>query len=119
MQRLFLLFCFASFVIVSPVLGFAVQDGGTKGPHAWQPLEVPGLWEDVGGPRFAKLDGFAWYRCWVKVPESWKGSDLSLAIDRVSNAFEAYWEGEFVGVGGGFTWGSVLLPRSVVLLKRA
>lgn len=68
----------------------------------WSPLAVPGLWEDVGGKEFAKLDGFAWYRAWVKVPEAWKGGDLTLSVDRVMNAFEAYWEGELVGTGGAF-----------------
>ena len=63
---------------------------------------MPGLWEDVGGKDFAKLDGFAWYRAWVKVPEDWKGGDLTLSVDRVMNAFEAYWEGELVGTGGAF-----------------
>src|SRR5688572_8878413 len=68
----------------------------------WSPLAVPGLWEDIAPARFAKLDGFAWYRAWVKVPDAWKGGDLTLAVDRNMNAFEAYWEGEVVGTGGAF-----------------
>jgi len=71
------------------------------GADDWTPLAVPGLWEDGGG-KFAKLDGFAWYRCWVKVPDNWKGSDITLGIDRVVNSFEAYWDGESVGTGGRF-----------------
>src|SRR5262249_8344302 len=67
----------------------------------WSTLPVPGMWEDLD-KRFAKLDGFAWYRCRVKTPEAWKGTDLTLAVDRVVNAFEVFWDGEKVGAGGGF-----------------
>jgi hypothetical protein len=72
-----------------------VQDG-------WQPLSVPGAWEDIAKDRLANYDGFAWFRCWVKVPADWKGSDLALAVEKVQNVHEAYWNGTRVGGVGSF-----------------
>ena len=45
---------------------------------AWQPLAVPGAWEDNAKNTLAKYDGYAWFRCWVKVPADWRGTDLAL-----------------------------------------
>lgn len=68
----------------------------------WTPLEVPGAWEDVGGTRFKKYDGIAWYRCFVKVPLGWKGDDLALTVHRIDNCHEAYFNGVKVGGQGEF-----------------
>lgn len=91
--------------VIACVLGLAsilwpsaAQD---KSP-SWQPLPVPGAWEDVSGGKLAKYDGFAWYRCWVKVPAEWRGTDLALSIELVDNIHEAYWNGVRVGGVGSF-----------------
>src|SRR5438046_10760092 len=68
----------------------------------WRPLTVPGAWGDNAKDELASYHGFAWFRCWVKVPADWRGSDLTLAIEKVQNAHEAYWNGERVGGVGGF-----------------
>jgi putative heme-binding domain-containing protein len=67
---------------------------------AWTTLPVPGCWEEVSGGRFADYDGFAWYRCRVKVPVGWQGRELQLFVEQVDNAHEAYFNGVPVGAAG-------------------
>jgi hypothetical protein len=59
---------------------------------------VPGYWEQDG--RYAGYDGFAWYRCFVKVPASWAGKDLTLNVPAVDNSHESYFNGQKVGGAG-------------------
>ena len=68
----------------------------------WSPLQVPGAWEDVSDGKLAKYDGYAWYRCWVKVPNDWKGRDLTLAVEQIANVHEVFWNGVRIGGGGDF-----------------
>ena len=68
----------------------------------WSPLQVPGAWEDVSAGKLANYDGYAWYRCWVKVPNDWKGRDLSLAVEQIANVHEVFWNGIRIGGGGDF-----------------
>ncbi|MCI0377099.1 MAG: hypothetical protein L0215_05815, partial [Gemmataceae bacterium] len=63
MTRAFRLLCT---LLAAASLGMIVtaalaQDFG----NSWQPLPVPGAWEDVSKGSLAKYDGHAWYRCWV------------------------------------------------------
>lgn len=68
----------------------------------WATLPVPGTWEEASGGRFAAYDGIAWYRAFVRVPASWAGQDLTLAVEHVDNACEVYFNGERVGAAGSF-----------------
>jgi len=72
-----------------------LREGWEKRP---QTVPVPGYWEQDG--RFAGYDGFAWYRCYVRVPEKWKGKDLKLTIVGVDNCHEAFFNGQKVGGSG-------------------
>jgi putative heme-binding domain-containing protein len=63
-------------------------------------IRVPGGWKDDAEKRFEKYDGFAWYRCFVKVPESWRGTDLQVAFYQLSNSIEVFWNGEKIGAAG-------------------
>jgi hypothetical protein len=67
---------------------------------AWTTFKVPSAWKDADDPKIAKHEGFAWYRCFVKVPESWKGKDLELVFQRIEEADEAFVNGEKVGTTG-------------------
>src|SRR5262245_52600664 len=51
-------------------------------PDGWSTLKVPGAWEEVSTGRYARYDGFAWYRTFVKVPADWKGKDLELIFQQ-------------------------------------
>ncbi|HXJ59750.1 MAG TPA: PVC-type heme-binding CxxCH protein, partial [Verrucomicrobiae bacterium] len=65
----------------------------------WQPLGVPGTWEDQAHLNY---DGIAWYRCFVRLPADWSSKDLTLAVENVDNAHEAYFNGAKVGGAGRF-----------------
>src|SRR5262249_49471031 len=47
-------------------------------------------------------EGMGWYRCCVKVPASWATNDITLAIENVDGAHEAYFNGARVGAAGRF-----------------
>jgi putative membrane-bound dehydrogenase-like protein len=81
-------------------LALVLAVGGAGG--GWSVLDVPGAWEDAPGGKFARYDGLAWYRCWVKVPAGWKGDDLSLAMQGVRNSYEVFFNGVKLGGSGTF-----------------
>ncbi len=85
-------------VLCSFIAPLASQ-GKTEG---WTLLDVPGSWGDAPGGKFAKHTGIAWYRCYVKVPATWKGDDLSLTVHKIDNCHEAYVNGVKVGGLGSF-----------------
>ncbi|MBX9680297.1 MAG: c-type cytochrome [Gemmataceae bacterium] len=66
----------------------------------WVSVRVPGLWKDL--PELAKKGPIVWYRCWVKVPQEFKGSDVTIGLDKLHNAFEIFWDGARVGQAGAF-----------------
>lgn len=77
------------------------QEPSSPAPASgWTALTVPGTWEDRGEGRFDDLDGFAWYRCRVKIPRRWQGGSLRLAIESIDNAHEAYFDGHLIGGAG-------------------
>ncbi len=66
----------------------------------WQTLKVPGTWEANSQGRLEAYDGFAWYRCWAKVPSDWAGRPAELVVESIDNAHEAYVNGKKVGAAG-------------------
>ncbi len=91
------------------VLGFALAAFGlvltalvtmpAASADTWTTLKVPATWKDADDA-IAKHEGFAWYRCLVKVPDGWKGKDLELVFQRIEEADEAFFNGEKVGATG-------------------
>jgi len=67
---------------------------------AWQPMTVPGTWEDNSEGRLARYDGFAWYRCRVELPAAWRGQELEVHVSQVDNTHEAFVNGIKVGGAG-------------------
>ena len=103
-QRLLLnALCWAADVEIPPVdqaVGTNIsQQRREASPPAWVPFTVPGLWEKQAA--FEKYDGFAWFRCEVKVPEAWAGRGAFLFVENVDNSCESFVNGTKVGVSGG------------------
>ncbi|MGE0608623.1 MAG: PVC-type heme-binding CxxCH protein, partial [Pirellulales bacterium] len=71
-------------------------------PAAWTAVPVPGCWEDAADGQFAGHDGYAWYRCLVKIPPHWRGRNLKLLVEHVDNVHEAFFNGVKVGGAGKF-----------------
>lgn len=66
----------------------------------WQRLRVPGFWERSSGGILDPHDGFAWYRCLVKVPADWQGQDLTLRLGQIDDCDETFFNGTKVGSSG-------------------
>lgn len=64
---------------------------------AWTNLTVLTFWESQG---FEALDGWAWYRLTVDVPEAWRGQPVFLSFEGVDDAYELYVNGRLAGRGG-------------------
>ena len=89
--------------ILSAWMGWAVVGSapGALGAPApeWQAIRVPGFWENQN-PQLAGYDGFAWYRCFVKVPKEAAGQPPWLELGRVDDCDEAFVNGHRVGATG-------------------
>jgi len=66
-------------------------------------MKVPGTWDENSGGDLRDYDGFAWYRCTLRLPGNWeKGNDVELFVPKVDNAHEAYFNGVKIGGAGKF-----------------
>lgn len=72
--------------------GWASADLNDDG---WDTIEVPGFWEQKLA--YANLDGYAWYRVHVRVPDGWKGKDLQLSFAGIDDCDWTYFNGALVG----------------------
>ena len=66
----------------------------------WQGLRVPGFWEKSSGGVVAEHDGFAWYRCFLRVPADWQGETLTLDLGRIDDCDETFFNGAKIGARG-------------------
>ncbi|NUM55005.1 MAG: 9-O-acetylesterase [Candidatus Hydrogenedentes bacterium] len=64
----------------------------------WSTLTTPGVWEDQG---FPNLDGFAWYRKEIELPESWAKHPLRLHLTGLNDSDRTWFNGEVIGQGEG------------------
>jgi alpha-L-fucosidase 2 len=80
-------------------LGSVATAGADKAGN-WRLLRVPGQWRSVGGRKLGGYDGFAWYRCFLKVPAEWKGLPLRLELGRIDDCDETFLNGARVGRSG-------------------
>jgi len=98
-SRFYVIAAVAVFVVGSYTFSSAEED---KGASSWSLMMVPGVWDDQAAGRFAKYDGFAWYKCRVTIPGSWRGKDLTLTVEAIDDAHEAYFNGVKLGGAGSF-----------------
>jgi len=67
--------------------------------NAWQSVAVPGT---SVNPNARPRDGFTWYRCLVKLPNTWSGKPITLAVEQLDDAYEAFLNGAKIGGAGKF-----------------
>ncbi len=85
----------------------ALVDEGAKNKWAeatvdissWKTMELPGNWENSGLPN---LDGVVWYRREVKIPETWIGNALTLALGPIDDNDITYFNGTKIGAMDGW-----------------
>ncbi|MBI2424380.1 MAG: 9-O-acetylesterase [Candidatus Hydrogenedentes bacterium] len=97
--------------IALPTYDQGLKDGSPNPEFhtaAWtETLQVPGLWETQG---YADLDGFAWLRRTVTIPDEWQGKELLLNLGPINDFDWTY----INGIKVGFTEGdqAAINPRT-------
>ncbi len=71
------------------------QPGVAENP--WQAIRVGQSWEGQG---FSTLDGWVTYRRTLDIAPDWAGEPLFVNFEGVDDAFEVYFDGARVGMGG-------------------
>ncbi len=66
-------------------------------PAEWKPMSIGKHWEGLGYPT---LDGWAWYRITVKLPESWNGQPVYVCVEGADDHYELYVNGRLMGTAG-------------------
>jgi hypothetical protein len=67
------------------------------GEESWNEIRIGGAWEGLGYPA---LDGWAWYRVQVEIPESWSGRPVYVSFEGVDDYYQLYVNGKLAGSGG-------------------
>jgi beta-galactosidase/beta-glucuronidase len=65
--------------------------------ETWKEIRIGTAWEGLGYPA---LDGWAWYRIAVDVPESWSDKPVYVSFEGVDDYYELYVNGQLAGSGG-------------------
>ena len=80
----------AGFVPIKLGLSWEAQGHQQQNPHYTYPADTP---KNLKRP----YDGYAWYRCTVKIPASWKGCTLRLSGGPIDDCDWTYWNGTKIG----------------------
>ena len=65
---------------------------------AWETVDVPAVWRKAT----PGLNGYSWYRCYVSLPDAWRGRELEIFAEPSDKAQEIYLNGVKVGGVGDF-----------------
>ena len=79
------------------VLAVAAIGAAAPADDEWRTIRVPGFWEAQGADAY---DGFAWYRCFFRVPKDFAGQAARLELGRIDDCDEAFVNGRKVGATG-------------------
>ena len=81
----------------------------------WAVIDAGKNWEDQGYP---ELDSFGWYRKNVEIPLEWRGEDIWLKFGGVNDAFELFFNGEFISSFGNTAISVAGKPSIIKIDKR-
>lgn len=73
------------------------QQPTTEIDDSWSTIKIGQSWESQG---YSTLDGWAWYRTRVDVPDEWRGQKVYISTEGVDDHYEIYVNGTLVGTGG-------------------
>lgn len=106
-------FCYGEAVPENCGIRFDPKNNGKPSDaDGFVPVKLGKSWEDQGHqqenpyykypantPKNLKrpYDGYAWYRCTVKIPESWKGHTIRLSGGPIDDCDWTYWNGMKIG----------------------
>ena len=95
-------FCLAVSLLVGRQLLDQASAQDQKPPAKWHLVPIPDSWKRQLGGALATKNGYAWYRCFVKVPAEWKGQKVELNVEPVDDARQTFVNGQQVGATGTF-----------------
>ena len=95
-------FCLAVSLLVGRQLLDQASAQDQKPPAKWHLVPIPDSWKRQLGGALATKNGYAWYRCFVKVPAEWKGQIVELNVEPVDDARQTFVNGQQVGATGTF-----------------
>lgn len=78
-------------------LAFEWHLPGSPTGDGWENIRIDRHWESQG---HEPLDGWAWYRTEVEIPEDWSGRDVFVSFRGVDDHYELYVDGTLAGSGG-------------------
>ncbi len=73
------------------------QSPETPEPDQWKSMAIGKHWEGLGYPT---LDGWAWYRIEVSLPDSWKEQPVYVCVEGADDHYEVYVNGKLMGSAG-------------------
>lgn len=73
--------------------GFDKWNAESVDTAEWETMSLPGNWEEKGHP---DLDGVAWYRKDVELPQGWSGRQLRVKLGNVNDRIQLYFNGQEV-----------------------
>ena len=68
----------------------------------WSNVAVPESWRKVPSGDLAPVDGYSWYRTFVRIPGEWSEQELTLFVEALDDARSAWVNGVIVGTNGSF-----------------
>src|SRR5688572_24418360 len=103
------------------VLAVSLLAATVRADDGWQPIRVPGTWEDKGPAAAKHYDGIAWYRTWIWPHDEFLAAhernlfeeSVTLTLPGVADAHEAFVNGVRIGGGGKFPPGFVSAREEV------
>ncbi|MBM80610.1 MAG: dehydrogenase [Planctomycetaceae bacterium] len=96
-----------AFVVAACVFGVAcflvvAKPQAQDASNGWHLVPIPDSWKRQLGGALATKDGYAWYRCFIKVPADWKGKKIELNVEPIDDARQNFVNGVQVGATGSF-----------------
>lgn len=71
------------------------KDGGPESIEDWNQMQIPGYWADE--PETGDLNGIAWFKKEINLPESMLNEPVKLELGRIVDADSTFINEEFVG----------------------
>lgn len=98
----FLIFLRTTVVGLTLLFASAAAGQENAAEDGWKAIPIPDAWKRAPAGVTLTKDGFAWFRCFVSVPEAWRDKDFSLYAESVDDAREFFFNGEKIGEFGTF-----------------
>ena len=102
MARILFLFCLAMSLLAGSQLPIATSAQDQKAAKQWHLVPIPDSWKRQLGGALATKNGYAWYRCFVRIPTEWKGQNVELNVEPVDDARQTFVNGKQIGATGTF-----------------